>query len=445
MLKKPTLIKEEDIEFMSSLSQAALEKPTFKSQLVIWVVFAVLIFLITWANYAELDEIIRGEGKVVPSTQVQLVQNLEGGIVSQIFVHSGDRVKKGQILVKLDNTQFISTFGETQTQEYDLNARAERLRAEAFGSIFNQHTDIKDPYVKKIYARERHLYQNHLKQLKTTQKILDEKVQQNKSELQEAYNQLKQLSRSYKLLKREIAIIQPLVKEGIASEVDLLKTQREANEAFTKLRSTELSIPKIKSIIAESKSKRVEARQKFENEAQEKLNEVLAKLEQLKRAKTALADKVKRTNIISPVYGKISELLVSTIGEVVQPGSDIVKIIPTDESLVLETKILPSDIGFVYPGLTAKVKFTAYDFAIYGGLEGVVEKISADTLTDDEGNSFYIARIKTIKNYLGPEKAPLVLLPGMTATVDVVVGKHTILDYLIKPIIKARDLALRES
>jgi adhesin transport system membrane fusion protein len=138
-------------------------------------------------------------------------------------------------------------------------------------------------------------------------------------------------------------------------------------------------------------------------------------------------------------------LLVTTIGEVVQPGSDIVKIVPRDDSLVLETKILPADIGFVYPGLKAKVKFTAYDFAIYGGLEGTVEKISADTIQDEEGNSFYIARIKTDKNYLGTEKDPLYLLPGMTATVDVVVGKHTILEYLMKPIIKAKDLALRES
>ncbi len=442
---KPQNLKDDDIEFMSSLSQAALEKPAFNSQVLVWTILAVLIFLITWANYAELDKIIRGEGKVVPSIKIQVVQNLEGGIVSNIYVRSGDHVKQGQSLVRLDNTQFASSFGETQTQSFDLKARAARLRAEAFGKPFKVIKHPDKPFVSTMFAREESLYKDRIRQLKTTQKILDEKVSQHKSELKEAYNQLEQLSRSYKLLKREVAIMKPLVREGIASEVDLLKTQREENEVFTQLRSTELSIPKIKSIITEAKAKQTEAKQKFENEAQQELNEVLAKLELLERSKTALEDKVRRTNITSPVDGTISELLVGTIGEIVQPGSDIIKIVPSDDSLVLETKILPADIGFVYPGLTAKVKFTAYDFAIYGGLDGIVEKISANTIVDEEGNSFYIARIKTTQNYLGQEKSPLVLLPGMTATVDVVVGKHTVLDYIIKPIIKAKDLALRES
>lgn len=438
-------VSEDDLEFMSSLSQAALEKPTFKSQLIVWAIFAVLIWLLIWANYAELDKIIRGDGKVVPSSKIQLVQNLEGGIVSEMYVQSGDKVEKGQSLLKLDNTQYASSFGETETQQYDLKAKATRLRAQVTGTAFKVESPSEDSNVIAMFKREKELYDNQLSRLETTKHILDQKILQNRSELEEAYNQLKQLNRSYELLKKEIRIMEPLVKEGIASEVDLLKTRREANEAFTKLKSTEITIPKLKSVIAESTSKRKEAEQEFRNEAQEKLNEVLAKLEQLERSQTAIEDKVRRTNIKSPVNGTISELLVTTIGEVVQPGSDIVKIVPDDETLVLETKILPADIGFVYPGLTAKVKFTAYDFAIYGGLEGVVEKISADTIIDEEGNSFYVARIKTNSNHLGTPEAPLYLLPGMTATVDVVVGKHTILDYLLKPIIKAKDLALRES
>ncbi|QAB16392.1 HlyD family type I secretion periplasmic adaptor subunit [Hydrogenovibrio thermophilus] len=430
---------------MSSLSQAALEKPTIKSQMIVWVMFLVIIWLIIWANYAELDKIVRGEGKVVPSTKIQVVQNLEGGIVENIFVHSGDAVQKDQILLKLDNTQFSSSYDETESQLYDLQAQAARLSAQAFGKEFKLEPRTNDPEVIKMFEREQQLYENQLQHLETTKHILAEKIKQNRSDLQEAYNQFTQLSKSYDLLKKEIEIMQPLVKDGIASEVDLLKTQREATEAYSKLQTTENSIPRLKSIIEESINKRKEAEQKFRNDAQQELNTVLAKLAQLESSKTALEDRVRRTNITSPVNGTISELLVTTIGEVVQPGSDIVKIVPRDDSLVLETKILPADIGFVYPGLKAKVKFTAYDFAIYGGLEGTVEKISADTIQDEEGNSFYIARIKTDKNYLGTEKDPLYLLPGMTATVDVVVGKHTILEYLMKPIIKAKDLALRES
>ncbi|RUM90194.1 MAG: HlyD family type I secretion periplasmic adaptor subunit [Thiomicrospira sp.] len=430
---------------MSNLSQAALEKPTIKSQLIVWIMFLVLIWLLVWANYAELDKIVRGQGKVVPSSKIQVVQNLEGGIVENIFVHSGDKVQKGQILLKLDNTQFVSSYDETEAQLYDLRAQAARLSAEAFGKPFKIDLPSENPKVEAIFEREKQLYENQLQQLETTQKILNEKITQNRSELKEAYNQFKQLSKSYDLLQQEIEIMKPLVKEGIASEVDLLKTRREANDAYSQLQTTQNSIPRLKSVINESINKKQEAKQKFRNEAQQELNTVLAKLSQLESSKTALEDRVRRTSITSPVNGTISELLVTTIGEVIQPGSDIIKIVPLDDSLVLETKISPADIGFVYPGLKAKIKFTAYDFAIYGGLDGTVEKISADTILDEEGNSFYIARIKTDRNYLGSEKNPLSLLPGMTATVDVVVGKHTILEYLIKPIIKAKDLALRES
>lgn len=443
--KKNTQVSDEDLAFMSSLSQAALEKPTIKSQLIVWVIFFVIVWLVIWANYAELDKIVRGQGKVVPSTKIQVVQNLEGGIVENIFAHSGDHVKKGQTLLKLDNTQFASSFGETQSQQNDLKSQAARLSAQAFGKPFNIKPPSDDPIVVAMFKREHQLYDNQLQQLETTKRILNEKIKQNRSDLKEAYNQLTQLSQSHELLKKEISIMTPLVKDGIASEMDLLKTKRESNDAYSKLQTTENSIPRLKSIIKESIANKDEAEQKFRNEAQEELNGVLAKLALLERSKTALEDKVRRTNITSPVNGTISELLVNTIGEVVQPGSDMVKIVPEDDSLVLETKILPSDIGFVYPGLKAKVKFTAYDFAIYGGLEGTVERISADTILDEEGDSFYIARIKTDKNHLGSVKKPLYLLPGMTATVDVVVGKHTILEYLIKPIIKAKDLALRES
>ncbi|MDX1795831.1 MAG: HlyD family type I secretion periplasmic adaptor subunit [Hydrogenovibrio sp.] len=443
--KNKTPITDSDLTFMSSLSQAALSKPTFKSQLLVWIIFLVIVWLLVWANFTELDKIIRGEGKVVPSSKIQVVQNLEGGIVSEIFVKAGDQVTKGQPLLKLDNTQFASSFGETLTQQYDLQARAARLKAEAFDTPFLSEYPSKDPDVVKMFDREKQLYKNQLQQLQTNIHILQQQVIQHKSELEEAQNQAEQLQKSYNFLQKEIQIMAPLVKEGIASEVDLLKTRREANEALTKLKSTQISIPKIKSVISEAESKQKEATQDFKNKAQEKLNEVLAKLEQIERSQTAIADKVRRTNINSPVNGIVNQLMVSTIGEVVQPGSDILKIVPNDASLVLETKILPSDIGFVYPGLRAKVKFTAYDFSIYGGLDGVVEKISADTIVDDKGNSFYIARIKTDKNHLGTDKKPLYLLPGMMATVDVVVGKQSVLDYLIKPIIKAKDLALRES
>ncbi|BCN92466.1 HlyD family type I secretion periplasmic adaptor subunit [Thiomicrorhabdus immobilis] len=439
-------IAEQDIAYMSSLSQAALEKPTVRSQMVVWVILLVVVWLIVWANYAELDKIVRGEGKVVPSSQIQIIQNLEGGIVEELFIHSGDKVKKGQILIKLDNTQFASSYGESELREAELTAKAQRLAAEAFDKPFIVSKEkISDPKIQDLYDREFHLYEARQKQLLTSDNILVEQIEQKKLDLQDAYSQQKQLTRSLNLLKKEVSFMKPLVKQGIASQVDLLKLEREENEALSKLKGVEFSIPRLKSAISEARSKRDDAKETFANDAHEQMNQALAEKEQLIKSKEALQDRVDRTDIKSPVNGTIKQMFVNTIGGVVQPGSDIVEIVPDDDSLVLETKILPADIGFIYPGLKAKVKFTAYDFAIYGGLDGSVERISADTITDEEGNSFYIARIKTDKNHLGTKENPLYLLPGMTSTVDIIVGKHTVLDYLLKPIIKAKDTALRES
>lgn len=438
-------VNPDDLDFMSSLSQAALEKPTRRSQLLVWVVLLVVIWLIVWANHAELDKIVRGEGKVVPSSKIQVIQNLEGGIVEEIFFQAGDQVNQGDILLKLDNTQFSSSFGESQVRATQLKARAERLRAEAFDKPLIKKEQFDTPINRALYQREYELYESRQQELRTKQRILEAQISQHRQELKEAYSQETQLRRSYKLLNREIGMMKPLVKQGIASEVDLLKLQREENDALTKLKSTQNSIPRLKSVIAEAQSKLQQAREEFMNEAHKELNDVLAEIQQIEQSSTALEDRVRRTEVRSPVHGTIKQFLVNTIGGVVQPGSDIVEIVPNDDALVLETKILPADIGFIYPGLKAKVKFTAYDFSIYGGLDGKVTRISADTITDEEGNSFYIARIETDQNHLGTEKNPLYLLPGMTASVDIIVGKHTIMDYLLKPIIKTKDLALRES
>ena len=443
--KQKEKIIEQDIAFMSSLSQAALEKPTVRSQWLVWIILFVVIWLITWANYAELDKIVRGEGKVVPSTKIQVIQNLEGGIVKGIFVQTGAHVTKGQILMKLDNTQFSSSFDESEIKEAQLTARAQRLKAEAFNKPFKPHEIAQDIRIQSLYDREHRLYNARARQHKTNDAIIVEQIEQKKLELREAKNQLIQLKRTRQLLQEEMSLTEPLVNQGIASHVDLLKLKREENEAYSKLKSVEFSIPKLQSIITEFRSKRIESQERFMNEAHEELNQVLAEISQLEKSKTALEDRVTRTEIKSPVDGTIKQIFVNTIGGVIQPGSDIIEIVPENDTLVLETKILPADIGFIYNGLTAKVKFTAYDFSIYGGLDGIVTQISADTITDEEGNSFYIARIKTNDNHLGSIKNPLYLLPGMTASVDIIVGKHTLLDYLLKPIIKARDQALRES
>ncbi|BBP44889.1 HlyD family type I secretion periplasmic adaptor subunit [Thiosulfatimonas sediminis] len=438
-------IQSKDIEFMSSLSQASLEKPTFRSQLVVWIILLVVIWLLAWANYAELDKIIRGDGKVVPSTQIQVIQNLEGGIVEQLFVKSGDKVEKGQTLLKLDNTQFASSFGESQIRESQLIARAQRLAAEANDKKLNPPTTFTDPKIQDLFNREYELYQTRQKQFTSNDTIIVEQIEQKKMELNGTYQQQTQLKRSLDLITQEVNLMRPLVAKGVASEVDLLRLQRDQNEVLSKLKDVQSTIPQLRSVITEYRAKRVEAKEDFMNQSQQELNDVLSEKAQLEQSKVALEDRVQRTDVKSPVHGTIKQVFVNTIGGVVQPGSNMVEIVPDDDTLVLETRIKPADIGFLYPGLAAKVKFTAYDFAIYGGLDAKVISISADTINDEEGNSYYLAKIETVRNHLGTEKDPLYLLPGMTANVDIIVGKHTVLDYILKPIIKAKDLALRES
>ena len=438
-------LNSKDIEFMSSLSQAALEKPTRMSQAIVWIMLVLVIWLIFWASFAELDKIVRADGKVVPSTQIQVIQNLEGGIVESMMVRAGDRVQKGQTLLKLDNTQYASSFGENEIRLAQLEAKAQRLEAEASQKRLKKSTEFSSPEIAQIFRREYDLYASRQKQMQSNDMILVEQIEQKKSELQAAYSKSDQLKRSMSLIRQEINMMQPLVRQGVSSEVDLLKLKREENDVLSRKKEVDNSIPQLKSIINEYRTKRVEAQEDFYNTAKQELNEVLSEKAQIEKSKIALEDRVTRTDVKSPVDGTIKQIFVNTIGGVVQPGSDIVEIVPLDDALVLETKVAPADIGFLYPGLQAKIKFTAYDFAIYGGLDGQVESISADTITDEEGNSFYLAKIKTDQNHLTKGDKKLFLMPGMTASVDIIVGKHTILDYILKPIIKAKDLALRES
>ena len=440
-------VTDSDLEFASTLSQAALEKPLSRSKWLLWSVGAIILWFIVWASFAEVDKIVRGQGKVVPSSNVQVMQNLEGGIVESILIKPGELVKKGQVLIQLDNTLFASSFEEQLSQEGNLSAQVARLTAEAFNKPFDVTKETLPPekiHLWPLYEREKSLLDSRKKQLATSIQILDQKIKQSRLEYRQTQNQIENLRTTYNLLKKEIALMEPLVKKGVASELDLLKMRREASESLTQIKGAESSLPNLASQIDENLTKKTEANQRFQIEAEKELNAAMAKLEQIRSTQTALADRVNRTSISSPVDGTVSELFVTSLGEVVQPGSDLVKIVPLNDQLVIETKIAPKDIGFLYPGLKAKVKFTAYDFSIYGALDGTLETLSADSVQDEERNSFYLARITTDKNHLGSEKKPLILLPGMQTSVDIVVGQHTVMSYLTKPIFKTQQSALTE-
>ena len=434
---------QEDLIYMSSLSAAVLERVHSRSKILLFVIVAVVIWLITWASFAEIDEITKGIGKVIPSKQIQVIQNLEGGIVSEILIQEGQLVEKGQVLVKIDDTKFSSSFEENKLRYLELQAKSIRLKAEASSKklLIPKELYAEMP---KLMEEERALYAINKNQLRKSLNILKEQVKQRQNELTEAKVKLKQLKKSYSLIAKEVDITKPLVKKGLVSQVEFLQLSRQANSMVGDLDAVRLSIPRIKSTIQEAKNKIEEAQLEFRFKAKEKLNEVEAEMSRIHESGDALEDQVKRTFVRSPVKGIVKQLLVNTINGVVQPGMDIVEIVPLDDKLLIEAKIKPSDVAYIYPGLEAMVKFTAYDFAIYGGLKGKVTLVSADTIVDEKGNSYYLVSIKTDVSYLEKYNKKHEILVGMVANVDIITGKKTVMDYLLKPILKAKQGALRE-
>ena len=434
---------QDDLKYMSSLSAAVVQKSNTKTKYILWI-FAVFIFwALLWANFANVDELARGEGRVIPSKKVQVIQNLEGGIISDILVDEGEAVEKGQVIIKIDDTKFSSSYEENFLRILELKAKMIRLNAEAEGTKFKVSKQIQEQ-MPALIIHEQSLFNTNKNQLKQQINILQEQVNQRTQELTEVRAKRDQLKVSHNLIQEEIRITEPLMQNGVVSKVEFLQLSRQASSMKGDLDASELSIPRIKSTIIEAKNKIMEARLESQNAAKEKLNEVSAEISRITEAGGAIEDQVKRTHVRSPVKGIVKQLLITTIGGVIQPGMDIVEIVPLQDKLLIETKIKPSDIAYLYPGQKAIVKFTAYDFSIYGGLEGEVTHISADTIIDEEGNSFYEVRIKTDKNYLLRDAKKYEILVGMVANVDIITGKKTIMDYLLKPIIKARQSALTE-
>jgi len=441
-LKQKKVYKSADLEYMRSLSSAVLEKSSTGSRVILWTIILSIAWLIFWADNAEIDEITRGSGKVIPTHKIQVVQNLEGGIVSEVFVKEGDIVKKNQPLLKLQDIRFSSSFEENKLKINELESKALRLDAEASGKPFDK-VQSDDKNFNTLQYDEKSLYDSNMQQLKSSLSIILSQSKQRKNELIEANAKRKQLAKSLSLLEEEITIKKPLVDRGVLPEIDFLKLKREKNDLEGNLEAVVLSIPRIKSTINEAGKKYSEAKFIFQNRSKKELNEVKAELARIKESVSALGDRVDRTVVRSPVAGTIKQLFANTKGGIIKPGMDIVEIVPNEDSLLIEAKIKPSDIAFLHIGQKAIVKFTAYDFAIYGGLEGEVSHIGADTITEEK-NTFYIIHVKVKKNYLSFKDKQLFIKVGMVTSADVLTGKKSILDYLLKPILKAKDSALRE-
>jgi adhesin transport system membrane fusion protein len=455
-------LSDDELEFLDDKTAALLLNTPSNARSMLWMMVLFFIAAVFWAGWAEIDKVTVGQGKVIPSSQLQVIQNLEGGLVKKLLVREGDQVEAGQQLILIDDTRFRSDFREREQQVGNLTASVLQLSASITSVEVDESLTKTDwqnsvninfnklafpPALSenrpKLVKRQYDEYKQDLENLDNRLSVFNQQVSQKQQDLIENEARVRNLRTSYNFAKRELEITEPLALEGVVPKIELLKLQRQLNDTRSELTSTQLKLPTLRSAIQEAILSRIDAAYKFRSEQQEKLNEAQDKLSSLTESTIGLEDKVNRTIVVSPVKGTIKTLHINTVGGVIQPGMDLIEIVPSEDKLLVEAKIAPQDIAFLRPGLHTIIKFSAYDFTRYGGLEGVLEQISADTIQDEEGNSFYLVRIKAENTEFG-SRGELPIIPGMTASVDIITGKRTILSYLLKPILSAQQTALRE-
>ncbi len=427
-------------DFMASADNAVLLQEPVKGRLLVKLVLLLMVLFLVWAAFTKVNEVTRGDGKVIPLRQVQMIQNLDGGIVSEILVHEGDVVQKDQILMRIDDTRSLATLKESRAQVLALEAKAARLRALAENAKLDMPKEVIEEDANTA-EEEKRLYESRKAELENTMSIARGQLAQRQHELVELEAKKDQAAKAWELTYKELMLTKPLLSAGAVSDVDILKLERDVARFKGDRDMADAQIQRVKAAILESAGKVREVEDSFRNDARKELSDTMAKLNSLSEATVGLSDKVSHSVMRSPVRGTVKRLLVNTVGGVIRPGENVMEIVPLDDKLLLEVRVLPRDIGFLRPGLRAMVRFTAYDFSIYGGLPATLESIGADTVVDDKGNAFYLVRVKTDKNSLGPN---LPIIPGMVAEVDIQTGDKSVLSYLLKPVLRAHQRALTE-
>ncbi|WP_256994699.1 HlyD family type I secretion periplasmic adaptor subunit [Pseudomonas tolaasii] len=391
---------------MRDLQGALIEQRTPASALVLWLLLAIVVIGVLWAHFARVEEVTRGEGKVIPASREQVIQSLEGGIMKELFVKEGDVVEQGQKLLQIDPTRVGANYGESLSRVQGLKGAIARLRAEAYDTPLVFPEDIKQNI--SIVRDETQAYSSR-------QKTLLESV--------------KALRRSLELAESEVSLSAPMAQQGLVSEVEIMRLRRQANDFNLQI---------------------AERLNRFRSEANNELTRSESELAQAMEVLKGREDIMNRTAVTAPVRGTVNNIRVTTRGGVIQQGAEIMTLIPLEDRLLVEAKIKPADVAFIHPGLNATVKISAYDYAIYGGLEGKVEHISPDTVFDEQkirfdrdNATYYKVFVRTDRAALEAGGRTLPIIPGMIASVDIKTGEKTILSYLLKPVLKARE-AFRE-
>lgn len=441
LVKRLTPIDTPDrLDWADDVDWARLQQEPLRAKNLLRIVALALLVMLVWAAFAQIDEITRGDARVVPTTQVQVVQSVDGGVVEALLIKEGQVVDAGQILLRVDPTRFVSNMLESRAGQMALRAKALRLEALTRGTLFNPPAELMRE-APEVVAQEMRLYESRKAEINAQTSIYQSQLVQRQQELNEVRARREQAERSVELMTRELNATRPMVTSGAVSEVEVLRLERELARMRGDREQATAQISRVQSAIQEATSKINEVQLTSRNQMSAELSDTMSKIASLTQGGRALEDKVKHAEIKSPVRGTVKRLLVNTVGAVVQPGKEVVEVVPLDDTLILEVQIAPKDIGFLRAGQEAMVKFSAYDFSIYGGLKAEVFLIGADSVLDEKGNAFYHVRVRTNKPSLGPN---LPIIPGMVAQVDIMTGKKTVLSYLLKPVLRAKANAMTE-
>ena len=435
------MMKETD--FMTELAAASRIKPAGASSLLLFTIAALILFLIIWASFSEIEEITRGSGQVVPTQEIQVVQSLEGGILQELLVVEGERVAEGQVLMRISDVMFASEERGVEAKFMSLDAKRSRFEAEASGQDFAVSDEIKEN-LPDIVENEKSLYLSRQKELANAKSILQDKIDQANAGIAETNAQIKRLKNSRALLYQELEITSEMVRQKAVPKLEEIRLRRQISEDSGRLKAEEEKLIGLQSELKAAEKQLEDQDDKFRSQALAELGEVKTEIAQLEESLKSIGDRVDRAELRSPVDGVVNNVALTTIGGVVEPAQKLVEIVPSDDALKIIAKVRPSDIAFLHPGQPVKVKITAYDPQRFGSLIGKLVRIGANSVTDREGNVFFEIEARTEKNYMGTEDNPLPITPGMVAEAEIITGKRTIMEYLLKPILRARDRALTE-
>ncbi|HVW91165.1 MAG TPA: HlyD family type I secretion periplasmic adaptor subunit [Devosia sp.] len=426
---------------------AAHDRPPRFWTSVIGLVCLFLTCALIWSSLAVVDEVTKAQGRIIPSGKTQVIQNAVAGTISEIDVRVGQKVKKDEVLVRLDDTPTASSAGEVQTKVWALEAQVTRLKLEADGKAPDDFVcpDDVQKLAPDVCANELNLMKVRAANLQQGKDVLQQRIGQRQGDLDQALSNQARFQQSLDLAQKNLDLISPLAQKGLASQTSYIAAQRDVADLQGQLKATADSISGLKAALSEAQLQVEQSNLQFREQAATDLTQHLADLASQQQALKGATDQVTRTEIRSPVDGIVSDLNVNTIGSFVNAGTTLMNVVPVTEALQVEARLKPSDVAFIVPGQSANIKLTAYDFSIFGGLQGKVQNVSADSIVDPSTHeTYYVVLLTTDKSSLAYHGQELPILPGMVTDVEITTGSKTILQYLLKPINKAWSDALRE-